>query len=499
MFAGVVGRKDTAAVNWLTRSDLGPGAMSPAGPLPRGSHRSAQHEGTLMRGVGDCVLSLAVMSDVQVMDSVSPARCEWVELLAHEPRWQPLLHMHRPYEALTHWALAAHVEALHRHRLAPCSQRPYDLMLSLGDNIDNAQLNELEAFLAIVAGGTAQLSALGGVHEPDSDLRPWPYWCPDAAPDDLLKRQGYPIVADFLQRASAPLTSRGLGFAWTSVPGNHDLMRQGTALPQADIERIAVGRTKTLHRPAGFDPADPLTRFIEAPDAFSLGGTRRVPALASRRAVSKQEWIAAHVAAGAAGYSPEHARRGCADLVIDTEQVRIILLDTNHPAGDYQGSVGAAQLDWLEAQLGEVGRQKDRLAVLASHHGSVSLTNTLGADPQRLHASALTGVMHHHPCLVAWLVGHRHLHEIKAHPGPGGGFWEISTGSLIDWPVQTRAVELLRHGGGAVEIVCSLQDHHAPANSLAQLHHALARRFAGDQAAAMQGLPHDGNVRLWRP
>ena len=52
-------------------------------------------------GKGEPVLSLLLMSDVQVMDSISPARCEWVELLADQPKWQPLLHMHRPYEALT--------------------------------------------------------------------------------------------------------------------------------------------------------------------------------------------------------------------------------------------------------------------------------------------------------------------------------------------------------------------------------------------------------------
>ena len=57
------------------------------------------------------------MSDVQVLDSVSPARCEWVELLAREPRWQPLLLMHRPYEAFTHWALAVHRET-RRYTLA---------------------------------------------------------------------------------------------------------------------------------------------------------------------------------------------------------------------------------------------------------------------------------------------------------------------------------------------------------------------------------------------
>ena len=140
-----------------------------------------------------------------------------------------------------------------------------------------------------------------------------------------------------------------------------------------------------------------------------------------------------------------------------------------------------------------------RVAVLASHHGSVSLTNTRGADPQRQLAAALTALLHRHPCVVAWLVGHRHLHEIRPHPGPLGGFWEISTGSLIDWPSQTRAVEMLRHGNGPLEIVCTLQDHAAPAGSLAHWHRELARRFAGIRAAGMGGRPEDGTTHLLRP
>jgi hypothetical protein len=201
---------------------------------------------------------------------------------------------------------------------------------------------------------------------------------------------------------------------------------------------------------------------------------------------------------GAAGYGQSQVRSGRADTFIDTEHVRIILLDTNHPAGDYQGSIGAAQIAWLEERLVEVA-QSGRLAVLASHHGSASLINERGADPARLLAQALTDSVHRHPCVVAWLVGHRHLHRVTAHPHPsgkGGGFWEITTASIIDWPSQTRAVEIIRHGDGTLELVCTLLDHQGEPGSLAALHRSLAQRFAGEAAAHMQGEAGDGNVRL---
>lgn len=450
---------------------------------------------------GECLLALALMSDVQVLDSASPARCEWVCQWAADPLWQPLQPMHRPYEALTHWALAAHVDRLRRDPVGPFGARPYDLALSLGDNIDNAQHNELAVFLAILAGGRARLSAYGGVQDASSELGPgpWPFWCPDAAVADRWKPLGYPAVPDFLARASAELVSAGLGFAWTSVPGNHDLMRQGTALPEPEIEAIAVGSAKMLRRPDGLDPNDPLAFFVAQPAAFSIGATRHIEPQLGRRALSRREWIAAHLAGGAAGYGADNLAQASLDAVIDTEHVRIILLDTNHPAGDFQGSVGSAQLQWLEQRLAEVDAEPGRLAVLASHHGAVSLTNRRGDDPQRQQAGALTAVLHRHPGLVAWLVGHRHLHDITPHPGQNGGFWEIATASLIDWPSQTRAVEFLRHAGGQLEIVCTLTDHGAAPGTLAHLHRELARLGAGAAALRMQGGAADGNVRLTHP
>ena len=109
---------------------------------------------------------------------------------------------------------------------------------------------------------------------------------------------------------------------------------------------------------------------------------------------------------------------------------------------------------------------------------------------------------HRHASVAAWLVGHRivhrHVHRIVSHPGPHGGFWEISTGSVINWPPQIRALEFVRHTGGQMEIVCTLLDHDAPPGSLAHLRHGLARRFAGDRCGRMQGQAGDGNVRLLR-
>ena len=148
--------------------------------------------------------------------------------------------------------------------VAPYGKRPFDLALCTGDNIDNAQANELQTFLSILGGGRTALSAYGGVHEAGHELgdKAWPFWCPDAGVADHWKPRGYPVVPGFVARASAELQSHGLGFAWTSLPGNHDVMRQGTALPNRAIEAIALGGHKVLSGPPDFHPADPQRLFV---------------------------------------------------------------------------------------------------------------------------------------------------------------------------------------------------------------------------------------------
>jgi metallophosphoesterase (TIGR03767 family) len=472
---------------FIVRADLG------------GTPSSAIAGGVDKTGAVEALVALVHLTDLHVLDAASPARAEWVELEGADPLWRPLLHMHRPYDALTTFALHAHVEAIRRDPVGRTTGRGLDIAISSGDNIDNAQRNELDAYLALISGGTAQLSAVGSAQ--DASVRDsatiWPYWSPDASVPDAWRDAGYPVVDDFVARVSAPITSAGLGLPWTSVPGNHDLMRQGTALPDPALERVATGAAKSLRHPIGFRPDDPLGHFLDAPADFSAGPSFAIAADPDRRAIDRREWLSAHIEAGALGYSARHVDASSIDTVIDTEHVRFVLLDTNHPAGDYQGSIGVDQLAWLHDRLSEV--RAGRYAVLVSHHGAGSLVNDLGHDPARRHGDALLDVAHRHRCLIAWLVGHRHLNRIEARPGASGGFWEITTASIIDWPSQARSIELVRRDEN-LELVCTLLDHDDTPDGLGTLHRDLARRFASTGVSTrMSGRDIDGNVRLLLP
>ena len=459
--------------------------------------------GGIVNGIddGDVVCRLVHMSDMHIMDTVSPARCEWVELLATDPAFKPLIHMHRPYETLTLHALAAHIERLNEPDFTGEMGSPCDLVISTGDNIDNAQRNELDAYLALMLGGVAQLTAHGGVHDSGLHSSPeWQFWLPDTGANAQRWQAHWPDGQSFTDAVSEPILSPGIPVPWTSVMGNHDVLRQGTAITNDALEAIAVGAYKGFARPSAVIGHEPLCEFVECPDHFSGGPGHTIRASADRRAIDVAEWIDAHHRAGAAGYDELPSSETVGDTVIDLEHVRIVILDTNHPDGDYQGSVGIAQLAWLEQRLTEVDQTPGRLAVMASHHGSVSLTNTRGERSDRLLADALHEVVARHQCVVAWLVGHRHINLIQPRPSAHGGYWEITTCSVIDYPSQMRSIDVKIHRDGTVELVCTMIDHWATEGSLAVRHRDLASaNTPTNLRTRMAGSPRDTNVRLLLP
>ena len=65
------------------------------------------------------------------------------------PRGKPLRPSRRPYEALAHSGVAALVAGL-----ATWTRDPIGLAVVTGDCIDNAQANELDAYLMLMDGGT---------------------------------------------------------------------------------------------------------------------------------------------------------------------------------------------------------------------------------------------------------------------------------------------------------------------------------------------------------
>src|SRR4029077_18941646 len=100
--------------------------------------------------------------------------------------------------------------------------------------------------------------------------------------------------------------------------------------------------------------------------------------------------------------------------------------------------------------------------------------------------------------VVLWLNGHIHANRIRAHRDDrheGGGFWEVTTSAVVDWPCQGRVVEILEAGDGLLAIACTMVDHEG--SELGALHRELAGNEPGAGfGSGRAGTPLDRNVIL---
>ncbi len=283
-------------------------------------------------------------------------------------------------------------------------------------------------------------------------------------------------------------------------------MRQGTVYSDPAIERIALAGWKMVAAPPGLAPDDPLADYLAHAHRYSEGGAGKpIAPHDGRRAITVPS--SSRPTAGTPR-SSGHARRSTTRCR-SRRGWRLVVLDTVHHVGHYQGSVSAEQLDWLDARLRDAADDGD-LVVLASHHGPATLDNTYGTPADnagRRLAQAALEVVHRRGVTPVWLVGHRHVHEITAHPDPAGrtrGVWEVTTSSVVDWPCQSRLVEVARTAGGGAQVRATVMDHATTAWAsredgwIAGLHRELALNDPPDvhRRDRRRGRPEDRNAAL---
>ena len=222
--------------------------------------------------------------------------------------------------------------------------------------------------------------------------------------------------------------------------------------------------------PPGIDAGAVLRRFdLAAADSIAAmaGGTRLLVTPDPRRTpVTRAGHVREHFRTSGRPAGHGYTRRNCAEgtayYAVDHAAAHCITLDTVNPHGGWQGSIDSTQLSWLESELAAC---PDRPVVLFSHHPLETLVNDRRppAADRRVLAAELREVLIAHPCVVAWVNGHTHVHAVTAVTGAdGGGFWQITTASHIDWPQQARVIELLRTDHCLV-IGCTVIDSAAPA------------------------------------
>ncbi|HEX8099890.1 MAG TPA: hypothetical protein VF660_06780 [Actinomycetota bacterium] len=237
-------------------------------------------------------------------------------------------------------------------------------------------------------------------------------------------------------------------------------------------------------------PTSPCNTSSWINEHFNTNGTPVGHGFANRPA----EAIANHD-----GYYAFTPRKGLRFIVLDT-----ITDECGAPVAGLcsEGSVDDAQFQWLQTEI-EAAETAKQYVVVFSHHTLRTIRwPTADASEQPVHYGQITdptnpanpqnpvGAMTLeelfclHRNVIAHVAGHEHqnyiwhyhcnTHHIKGAPegqedatGPGD-FWHISTAAHIDWPQQSRMIELIDNGKlvrnrRTMSLVLTILDHAGPA------------------------------------
>ena len=416
------------------------------------------------RATDRVIATLAHVSDAHVLDASSPARVPFLDRLG-----DPFESTFRPQETLTAQVLAGAIRAIR-------AIRP-DVVIQGGDLIDNDQRNELTWALAALRGGFVRPDRYFGV-QLASDPDPF-YYRPDL---DAPQHSG------LLSRAARPFASVGAGAPMYPVLGDHDILIAGEIRPTDQTRALALGDEALWELPPGLTvPAGTTLTAGGSPDgpplpglvnqflALALAGPKvRVPANAGRVEMDPVEVI------GRLGHPGSHL-----DYAVDIGAgLRVIVLDLARRGGGSGGLVRPSQPGWLAARLhGAAGRW----VVVVSHQ---PLASSEGGDQ-------LLALLDDHPRMLAALSGHTHRNLIEPRVNAAGGFWLISTASLIDYPQQARVLRVLKTSGGGIAIQTWMLDHTGPGDLGATSRQLAYLDAQGGRPKGFAGDRLDRNVTLY--
>ena len=362
------------------------------------------------------VARLGVLSDVHLADEESPAHLPFLDRLG-----PPFSSTFRPQEALQPRVLAAAVRSLN-------AARP-QAVLEAGDLADSAQSNELRQARRVLDGGLVRPdSGERGYHGPQLRSNPDPlFYRPDV---------DAPRYAGLLDAAERPFRSPGLRAPWHPVLGNHEILVAGELAPTQRTNALATG-DRALTR---LDPSFSVPRGEEAlaPEAVDQvlaaglpGDTERRAPDPDRRQLSAAEAVE-RLRPGTAGPRLEYAfdiGRG----------LRVIVLDVVARDRGAGGRVSAGTLRFLRAELARAG---DRRIAVATHQ---PLRSSAGGE-------RVLALLDRDRRVVATLAGHTHRNRIRPRRTAIGGYWQIETASLADYPQQARMLALVRTEGGGLAL-----------------------------------------------
>ena len=429
------------------------------------------------------LLNFFTMSDIHITDKESPAQAiyygsEWGLISAYSPVMLYTTHVLD--------ATVQTINALHK-------ENPFNFGISLGDDINSGQYNELRWFIDVLDGKTII---------PDSGVKDDPVPGPTNDYQDEYKAAGLDKT-----------------IPWYQTLGNHDHFWMGMFPPDDYIKSTLTGNTiinqgniftnnSTGIKSRGYymgaiDGRTIYGDIIGAGPVAEFTTPPTVPADTNRRFLSRNDWISEFFNTSSSpvghGFNQADIATGFANYTFEPESdipIKVIVLDDTQRDDDPgdatkgHGSLDKERYDWLVSEL-DKGQSEGKLMIIAAHIPiGVELDSTgLGSLMTWSKYAAVTDVeliakLHEYPNLIMWISGHRHQNTVTALKSPDPnrpelGFWEVETSSLREFPQQFRTFEIVRNNDNTISIFTTDVDPAVKDGSFA----AISRSYA---IAAMQ-------------
>ncbi len=442
------------------------------------------------------LIAFAHLADTQMVDEESPGRVELVDFLGGDP----FSSSYRPQEGLMAQVLDAEVRAVRKLRRGPATGAPIRLVMTGGDNVDNAQYNETRWFIDVMDGGRVVnpnsgragtcglrkpplytgMRGGGRFYEPNGK-GDGPGYSPSASAN--RRATGRTVASrdyrGLFEQMNRPFRPIGLGLPWYSVFGNHDGLVQGNFAQNDLFDQVVVGCRKVTRysrealaqiqplREGGVTPAERAEiiriTFGDFLDTWGVprehpGLWKTVPSDPARRFLRKAAWMQEHFRTRGRprghGFSPANVARGDAYYSFGPAPgIRFVTVDTVADNSS-SGNLDEAQFRWLDAELAAAEVRRELILVFGHH----SIRTMSSAAPGVRLGPEVEALLRSHRGVLAYVAGHEHQNRIEPH----GTFWEIVTASHLEWPQQSRVIELAETSGG-LAIYTTAIDHTGPA------------------------------------
>lgn len=425
---------------------------------------------------------LGHFSDIHLIDAQTPGRLEPLIAVA-----AAFIDASRPQDTMTVQVLSQMVTAMSAARRSPLTGAPMTAAINTGDSADSMNQLELEWCIDTLDGATIvpNSGAIGqyqGVQVwPEADYVFHPY---DPDINDYGTR-GYPFLPDVLTAAvDQKVVSPGLPVPWYTTYGNHDTLFMGNIQVEGGLQAWAIGDKKNAEWPETTNMLvnwwatngsmfQQMINVIRQKFTFTKGLYTVTPN-PERKLFDQIGFMKAHLDSPAV---PGPVGHGFTQANVDNLQtywkadltpwLRIYGIDTCNQVTGADGAVPQDQFDWLQNELSQLAAE-NKLGLVCSHHNSVTLENpaqpSTGPTQNLIHADEFVAMLQKYPNMIAWINGHTHMNTITAHPKQGGGgFWEITTASCVDFPQQQQLIEIVDNRDGTLSIFATTLDHDSPA------------------------------------